>query len=244
MAPRWIAWSTALWLLFLNMSPVHSQTSCDAYRGAPGIPGIPGTHGPDGRDGPKGEKGDRGEAGQPVRGPKGEPGLRGPPGRPGMKGDRGGLGPNGVPGQPGEKGRAFILSNQQNSFFSYKRMMSQIQEPDTPIVFDRNMLADVQTGELLENGTFTSLIKGVYFFSFHMSVKSKVCLKLMKGNEVAVDLCDNSEGFLVSSGSVVLELDVGDKVSLQAPRYQNNIVSSHGSTSHTFTGFLIFPLAA
>ncbi|KAG7999361.1 hypothetical protein GBF38_000449, partial [Nibea albiflora] len=49
-------------------------------------------------------------------------------------------------------------------------------------------------------------------------------------------------GFLVSSGSAVLELEVGDRVSLHVTKF-NNIVTSQGSTSHTFTGFLIFPTA-
>ncbi len=53
-------------------------------------------------------------------------------------------------------------------------------------------------------------------------------------------LCDSSEGFLVTSGSAVLELNVGDTVSLEATRY-SNMVTSQSSTSHTFTGFLIFP---
>nr|AFZ93920.1 complement component 1qB like-protein [Oplegnathus fasciatus]AFZ93922.1 complement component 1qB-like protein [Oplegnathus fasciatus] len=240
MAPRWLSCSTAVFLLLVHVDPVITQ-SC----GTPGIPGIPGTHGPNGIDGPKGDKGDPGEAGQPVRGQKGLPGLRGPPGRPGLKGDVGLPGPPGIQGRPGERGRPFNPSNQQKSFFSYRRVISHAPEVDTAINFNREILPDLDRqfqGDSLANGSFVCVTKGVYFFSYHVSAKSRVCLKLVKGSDSHITLCDSSEGFLVTSGAAVLELEAGDTVSLQATRY-NNIVTSQSSTSHTFTGFLIFPTA-
>ncbi|XP_050930557.1 LOW QUALITY PROTEIN: collagen alpha-5(IV) chain-like [Lates calcarifer] len=242
-APQWLSCITAVLVLLVHVSPVVTQT---CTRGKPGIPGIPGTHGPDGRDGPKGAKGDPGESGQPVRGQKGMPGVRGPPGRPGMKGDVGLPGPPGFPGQPGEKGRAFNPSNpsnQESSFFSQKRVTSQPQELDTAINFNREILPDLEPqfqGVSLTNGSFTCTIKGIYFFSYHVSAKSRVCLKLVKGSDTHLMMCDMADGYLVTSGSAVLELNVGDAVSLQATRY-NSIVTIQSSTSHTFTGFLIFP---
>lgn len=230
-----------MFLLLVHISPGVSQ-SCG---GIPGIPGVPGTHGPNGMDGPKGEKGDHGEAGQHIRGQKGLPGLFGPPGRPGLKGDLGLPGPPGNPGQKGEKGNPFSPSNQEKSFFSYKMDISHTPEVDTAIVFNGEILTDLDEqfqGESLTNGTFTCVTRGIYFFSYHISAKSKVCLKLVKGSDSHMTLCDTSEGFLVSSGSAVLELEVGDTVSLQATKY-NNIVTSQSSTTHTFTGFLIFPTA-
>ncbi|XP_022597780.1 complement C1q subcomponent subunit B-like [Seriola dumerili] len=241
MALRWLSCSTAVLLLLVHVAPVVAQTSC----GAPGIPGIPGTHGPNGRDGTKGEKGDPGESGQPVRGQKGGPGLRGPPGRPGMKGDVGLPGPPGYPGQPGEKGRPFNPSKQARAFFSQKRLLPQSPEIDTTMNFNSDILPNLDQqfqGVSLTNGSFVCVIKGVYFFSYHISAKSRVCLKLLKGSDTHMTLCDIAEGFLVTSGSAVLELEVGDTVSLQATRY-NNIVTSQSSASHTFTGFLIFSTA-
>lgn len=240
MAPRWLSCSTAVFLLLVQVCPAFTQ-SC----GTPGIPGIPGTHGPNGVDGLKGEKGDPGEAGQPVRGKKGEPGLRGPPGRPGLKGDVGLPGPPGNPGRPGEKGQPFNPSNAQKSYFSYKRVLLYAPEVDTDIEFNRPIQPDLDRqfqGELLTNGSFTSVIKGIYFFSYHVSVRSKVCLKLVKGSDSLITLCDSSEGFLVTSGSAVIELEVGDTVSLQAT-VAGHALTSQASTSHTFTGFLIFPTA-
>ncbi|XP_049894592.1 complement C1q subcomponent subunit B [Epinephelus moara] len=240
MAAQWLSCSTAVFLLLVHITPVVTQCG-----GTPGIPGIPGTHGPNGMDGPRGEKGDPGEAGQPVRGQKGFPGMSGPPGRPGLKGDVGLPGPPGHPGRKGEKGRPFNPSNQQRSFFSYKRMLSQMPEMDTPMNFNGEILGDLGEqfqGESLTNGTFTCVTKGIYFFSYHISAKTRVCLKLVKGTESTLALCDSSEGFLVTSGSAVLQLEAGDTVSLQATKY-NTIVTSQSSTSHTFTGFLIFPTA-
>ncbi|XP_014892100.1 complement C1q subcomponent subunit B-like [Poecilia latipinna] len=240
MALQWLSCSTAWLLLLVCIVPVDMQ-SCTG--GIPGIPGIPGTHGPNGQDGVKGEKGDLGEGGQPIRGQKGVAGMRGPPGRPGMKGDMGLPGPAGYPGQKGEKGRPFNLSKKQKSFFSNKRAISNVVETNMPINFNRVILPALEPqfqGETLVNGTFQCAIKGVYFFSFHVSAKSRVCLKLMKGSKEHFMLCDSSDSFLVTSGSAVLDLEVGDKIYVESSKY-NNIVVSQTSTSHSFTGFLIFP---
>ncbi|XP_030584296.1 complement C1q subcomponent subunit B-like [Archocentrus centrarchus] len=242
MALRWLSCSTAVLLLLVHIVPADTQ-NCN--RALNGIPGIPGTHGPNGRDGAKGEKGDPGEAGQPIRGQKGAPGPFGPPGRSGMKGEPGLPGPDGFSGQPGEKGRPFNPSSQQKSFFSYKRLISTAPEMDTPIIFNGAILPDLDKqlqGELLTNETtYVCSVKGVYFFSYHISARSKVCLKLEKNGETHSETCDQADGFLVTSGSAVLELEVGDTVALKVTRH--NYIVEPRSTSHTFTGFLIFPTA-
>lgn len=115
---------------------------------------------------------------------------------------------------------------------------------DTALNFNRAILPELEQqfhGLSLANGVFICTIKGVYFFSYHISAKSRVCLKLLKGSDTHMTLCDISEGFLVTSGSAILKLNVGDTVSLQATTYNNIVTSQSSSTSHTFTGFLIFP---
>lgn len=62
----------------------------------------------------------------------------------------------------------------------------------------------------------------------------------MKGEQSHMSVCDTSESFLFTSGSALLELEAGDKVSL-VPEKHNTIVTSQTSATNTFTGFLIFP---
>lgn len=69
---------------------------------------------------------------------------------------------------------------------------------------------------------------------------SQVCLKLMKGEQMHMSMCDTSEGFLITSGSAVLELEPGDTVSL-VPFQYNTIVTTQSSATNIFSGFLIFP---
>nr|XP_029544822.1 complement C1q subcomponent subunit A-like [Oncorhynchus nerka] len=57
---------------------------------------------------------------------------------------------------------------------------------------------------------------------------------------VKVGFCDSSSGFLVTSGSVVLDLLEGDVVSLQ-PTDNNAIITKDERADNTFTGFLILP---
>lgn len=111
--------------------------------------------------------------------------------------------------------------------------------------FNREIQPDLDQqfgGTSLVNGAFVCTTRGVYFFSYHVSAKSRLCLKLMKGNDSHMIMCDSADGFLVTSGSAVMELNAGDTVSLQTHRY-SSVVTSTSSTSHTFTGFLLFPTA-
>lgn len=62
----------------------------------------------------------------------------------------------------------------------------------------------------------------------------------MKGGDTHMMLCDSTDGFLVTSGSAVLELESGDQISLEPTKF-NSIVVSYENTRNTFTGFLIFP---
>lgn len=61
----------------------------------------------------------------------------------------------------------------------------------------------------------------------------------MKGEQTHLSLCDTSEGFLITSGSAVLELEPGDTVSLVPVQY-NTIVTTQSSATNIFSGFLLF----
>ncbi|KAG7251444.1 hypothetical protein CRUP_034589, partial [Coryphaenoides rupestris] len=100
-------------------------------------------------------------------------------------------------------------------------------------------LAVALSGDALDNGVFQCRVKGVYFFAYHVSAKDLVCLKLMKGTETVLSMCDSSSSHLVTAGSVVLDLAVGDQVSLQ-PTQHNRIITNLWA-DNTFTGLLLFP---
>lgn len=62
----------------------------------------------------------------------------------------------------------------------------------------------------------------------------------MKNDNVHMTTCDSFNGFLVTSGSALLELEPGDTVSL-VPVLFNTLVLTQTSVANIFTGFLIFP---
>uniref|UniRef100_A0A3B4WMR1 C1q domain-containing protein n=1 Tax=Seriola lalandi dorsalis TaxID=1841481 RepID=A0A3B4WMR1_SERLL len=174
----------------------------------------------------------------------------GAPGIPGIPGTHGPNGRDGTKGEKGDPGELRVNMKTSNTFTSSVHVflhvvtssfLTKCKCKSTRV----DILPDLDQqfqGVSLTNGSFVCVIKGVYFFSYHISAKSRVCLNLLKGSDTHMALCDIAEGFLVTSGSAVLELEVGDTVSLQATRY-NNIVTSQSSASHTFTGFLIFSTA-
>ncbi|XP_029626285.1 complement C1q subcomponent subunit B [Salmo trutta] len=247
MATWWLRWGTAVVtvgsILASLVTSVAMEPSCNANLGYPGLPGIPGAHGANGKDGPKGEKGDPGESGLGWKRLKGEPGESGPPGRSGLQGNPGQLGPIGPAGPPGEKGSPSGVDSSLTSFFSYKRSTIQLPSKNLPMRFDGPIISGLDPsmeGVSLKDGLFKCTIRGVYFFTYHLSAKNLVCLSLKKGTETKVGFCDSSSGFLVTSGSVVLDLIEGDVVSLQ-PTDNNAIITKDERADNTFTGFLILP---
>lgn len=239
--PQWLRWRTVVVvfsMLTYILFPVHAQT-CSANRGYPGVPGIPGNHGTNGRNGPRGQAGDPGEASTDLKGSTGEAGARGPPGRSGQKGDPGETGPRGPAGPRGEMGTISASSNVPKSFFSFQRSSSTATHGAT-VIFDRSSLS--QHGDPLPNGEFTCPIKGVYFFVYHVSAKAgEVCLSINKGLQPQVSFCDRSSHLaFLTSGSVLLELDRNDKVSVHSVQ-GSMVLGRPGRTDSTFTGFLLFP---
>lgn len=225
-------------ILLWGVTPILSDT-CSGDRGYPGVPGIPGAHGANGKDGPKGQKGDQGRETQPVEGPKGDQGIPGYPGRAGLKGEEGILGPPGPQGPKGQKGAVAGVPKEMRSFFSYKRSPHQRQTvtPQKAIEFDHSVSPD-RDGDRLTDGYFTAQLRGTYFFVYHISATHSACLIIKKNEEILVNLCDMTQGVLVTSGSVVVNLNQGERVSVQATRTTQIIGKDADST---LTGFLLFP---
>ncbi|MBN3323225.1 C1QB protein, partial [Atractosteus spatula] len=229
----------ALWvgLVALALSPLVLSDTCPTQPGTPGLPGIPGMPGRDGRDGEKGEKGAPGDDGRLVKGQKGEPGPMGSPGRAGLQGDPGEQGLPGPAGPKGAMGSPVAINTTEKSVFSFGKTSNMPPRSYQPIRFERANLA----GDPLLGGRFTCEVKGTYYFTYHVTARGPVCVGIHKGADRVVVFCDSVyQGYLVTSGSVVLQLDKGDVVSLQ-PTEKNSVLGSDGADS-IFTGFLLFPM--
>lgn len=249
MASQWLRWSTAVMVsvILTSLNTPAAMQTCGASRGYPGVPGIPGSHGGNGKDGPKGERGDPGESGLDTKVQKGGPGLPGPPGRSGLKGDPGQPGPLGPPGPIGSRGERVSSASTKatrKSYFSNKRTVISSPPKDKSMTFERAMLDNTDSslaGDSLNNGVFHCSVKGMYFFTYHVSAKYMVCLNLKQGGVTRLGLCDSSNRLFQTSGSVVLELDVGETVSLHPTEY-NAVTTRVDTTDNTFTGFLLYPI--
>lgn len=179
-----------------------------------------------------------GEDGVPVSGPKGESGLAGLPGRAGPSGDKG---IQGNPGRPGPKGERVVFTGDnivhQHEVFSYKRRTSQARyPPNMEINFDIPLIHS--DDDAILNGIFNVRIAGMYYISYHVSSRNS-CLKIQVGVEKKVNFCDEPDAISVSSGSVVLPLNIGDTVSVQTTDHSQIFCKD---TDCIFTGFLLFPM--
>uniref|UniRef100_A0A8D1KLR5 C1q domain-containing protein n=1 Tax=Sus scrofa TaxID=9823 RepID=A0A8D1KLR5_PIG len=229
-------------LLLLNLLHVsQAQVFC-----MPGIPGIPGIPGPDGIPGTPGIKGEKGLPGQ-VRdhnevGEKGDPGI---PGIPGKVGPKGPIGPKGTPGPPGArgpKGESGDYKATQKIAFSAKRTINTHLRPDQAIRFDQ-VITNANENYESRSGKFTCKVPGLYYFTYHASSRGNLCVNLMCGREQVrkvVTFCDQVQNtFQVTTGSIVLKLEVEETVFLQATE-KSSLLGIDGANT-IFSGFLLFP---
>ncbi|XP_047661696.1 complement C1q subcomponent subunit B isoform X1 [Tachysurus fulvidraco] len=226
--------SVLLWVVTPSVSD-----KCDGHTGFPGVPGIPGTPGVNGNNGPKGKQGDPGDDTYPVKGAKGELGVPGRPGRPGLKGGVGEHGPPGPKGPKGPKGPFKLTSDVNPIFFSNKRRSSRTSIPQNRIVEFDEPVSPEKAVISLSSGVFTATQPGVYYFVYHVSALQTACLCIKKKGTVVLNLCDFSQGVLLTSGSVVLDLKLNDSVGVYVCTKSSQIIST--DTDSTFTGFLLFP---
>ncbi|KAG8445445.1 hypothetical protein GDO86_010284 [Hymenochirus boettgeri] len=207
-----------------------ARGSCANWMGgAPGYPGHNGLPGRDGKDGRDGEKGERGE-----------PGAKGPSGETGKPGPAGIEGPRGFPGAPGTKGESTYI---QRSAFSMG-LSTKTSLPNVPIRFTKAFYNEQRHYDD-STGKFRCVFKGLYQFSYHLTVYMKdVKVGLYRNNKPVMFTFDQFQTGNVdqASGSVLLHLDVGDEVWLQiygdesfSGIYGDNLNDS------TFSGILLYP---
>ncbi|KFO77440.1 Complement C1q subcomponent subunit A, partial [Cuculus canorus] len=215
---------------------------CKAPDGKDGFPGVPGL------DGRPGQKGDTGEPGKSthrtgIKGPKGEAGEPGLPGIPGNRGYPGIPGLPGVPGPPGKKGakgKAGNILDQPRPAFSASRR-SPPSKGNT-VVFD-NIITNQESSYSPQTGEFTCRVPGLYYFAYQVISSGDLCLSITKNEEHVVSFCDNNSRNLlqVNSGSSVLSLAVGDRVSVSTNPAKGSAVYSGSEADSVFSGFMLFP---
>ncbi|CAH2318592.1 complement C1q subcomponent subunit B [Pelobates cultripes] len=228
-----------LFLVFLSIPLVTSQ-SCS--QGLHGIPGVPGPDGPDGRDGEKGEMGLPGTyEGWNIDVHVGDPGL---PGNPGKVGPKGPVGDKGVPGPQGQKGMMGDSGEYMKtslSAFSVLRQSTIFPRKEQAIRFDK-IAASAGSHYDTRVGKFQCQIPGIYYFTYHASSRGNLCLNIFKGKGKGirvVGFCDQvHNAFQVTTGGVVLQLKKDESVWLE-PTEKNSLLGTEGADS-VFTGFLLF----
>lgn len=238
--------SAQLLLLSVLLHASWAQSSCPghpAIPGLPGLPGIPGSDGQPGTPGTKGEKGIPGLAGDHGEfGEKGDPGIPGNPGKVGPKGPIGPKGIPGLPGGPGPKGESGDYRATQKVAFSALKTLNTPLKPKQAVRFD-SVITNVNRNYEPRSGKFTCQVPGLYYFSYHASSRGNLCVNLVRGREQpqkVVTFCDYAQNtFQVTMGGVVLKLDRGEMVYLEATD-KNSMLGMEGANS-IFSGFLLFP---
>lgn len=228
---------------------LSSASTCQGPALIPGIPGMPGKPGDNGQDGTDGTKGERGPPGQTedVRdfGEKGEPGEPGFPGKVGPRGPAGSKGPPGSPGPRGPKGESGDSESSQQSAFSASRGLTLMPRRFQPVRFDR-VITNINNHYESRYGRFVCQVPGLYYFTYHITSRGNLCIHLKKASpstrgEKIVAFCDYAyNSFQVTTGGVVLQVEVGETVWLE-PTERNNLIGGTEGADSIFSGFLLFP---
>ena len=93
---------------------------------------------------------------------------------------------------------------------------------------------------------FTAPVKGIYFLTFttySWVYEADIGIKLMKNNQEVLlvwETQDKGDNEDYASNSVVLELEVGDRLYMSLPKGYS-VAASINSNINTFSGFLLYP---
>ncbi|XP_053308176.1 complement C1q subcomponent subunit C isoform X2 [Spea bombifrons] len=234
----------AVAIVFLTLANTVRCVNSPCHSAMPGMPGIPGIPGKDGRDGQKGAKGEsgipasalglnelKGEKG--VKGSVGPKGKSGPMGPPGPRGDKGLVGLQGEGGVPGNQKR------QHQSAFTVARKTAQLPSKNNPVIFNIEITNDHKDYDVT-TGQFTCRTSGLYYFVYHASQSSNLCISLYVDGETKASFCDHmSNTHQVTSGGTLVQLLKGQQVWLAVNDY-NGMIGVEDNDS-VFSGFLVFP---
>ncbi|XP_066462309.1 complement C1q subcomponent subunit C [Eleutherodactylus coqui] len=230
-------------IIFLTLLTWVESSDMLCASAVPGMPGIPGIPGRDGRDGQKGAKGEKGvPANSNTFSLKGEKGIVGLPGSMGKTGPKGPPGPPGDKGEVGTAGDGGMSGNhkhQYQSAFTMARATESHPAKNTAIVFNRAITNDHQDYNVT-SGMFVCRIPGLYYFVYHASHSSNLCVSLYAANEKKASFCDHmSNTQQVTSGGALVQLQRDQEVWLSVNDY-NGMIGIQDNDS-VFSGFLVFP---
>ncbi|XP_068018923.1 complement C1q subcomponent subunit A [Melanerpes formicivorus] len=235
-----------LWLVTGTLAAVLGRVLlqdgvCRAPDGKDGLPGAPGL---DGRPGLKGDVGEPGKSVRStgVRGPRGDAGEPGAPGQPGVRGLPGLPGSPGAPGPrglPGLKGQAGDAMDHPRPAFSASRRSPPAA--GRTVVFD-NIITNEESHYSPRSGEFTCRLPGIYYFAYQVVSVGDLCLSITKNGEPVASFCDDNSRSLrqVNSGSAVLSLAAGDRISISTDPARSAIYSGSEADS-VFSGFMLSP---
>ncbi|OCT80820.1 complement C1q and tumor necrosis factor-related protein 9 [Xenopus laevis] len=222
-------------------------------KGNKGEPGERGIKGDVGHNSNKGEKGTKGEEG--LKGEAGEVGQKGSMGQQGPigpKGDRGGpgsLGPQGFQGQPGmpgikgEKGQKGVCTGHENIAFSVGLgQQRNALLPGYSIKFEKVFVNENKPYNI-NSGTFIASIDGVYFFTYHLSLRHKFfSVGLFHNGKIVQQIQARRYEPNIGqvSGSILIHLNEDDEIWLQVLNSIQNGLFPDDTTDSIFLGFLLF----
>ncbi|KTF77096.1 hypothetical protein cypCar_00024446 [Cyprinus carpio] len=159
---------------------------------------------------------------------QGPPGPRGPPGKPG---------PQGVAGPPGPPGPPINTTGQQSAYFA---SVGTILPVTAKVVVFSQVLYNGQNHYNQTSGQFVCKIPGVYEFQFSCigtNTLGTVTLKKNDAVQLTAETINISAARSLAEGSVVLNLQTGDRVWIEVSKGANGI-----SKSSYFSGHILFPV--
>ncbi|CAJ0932427.1 unnamed protein product [Ranitomeya imitator] len=166
----------------------------------------------------------------------------------GVKGQKGEVGELGLPGPEGPRGFTGPQGQTGESPFLHRSAFSmglttKVSTPNVPIRFTK-VFYNEQRHYDETTGKFTCHVKGLYLFSYHLTVYMKdVKIGLYKNNKPIMFTFDQFQTNNVdqASGSVLLALVVGDEVCLQIYGEDYGGIYGDNLNDSSFSGILLYP---